>query len=138
MHRTTDTRKRTSSPMPNNAPGKGLNAKTGGIKHKWWLVGGLGIGVAGYVYYARQTAAAATTPVTDTTTPTDSYDPYAGYDTGYGTASGGAYGAAYTDPAATKAAQDSADALGSIADAFNVPVDTNQDWMHHAMKALED
>lgn len=129
--------------MPKQPPaGKGLNAKTGGVKHKYWLIGG-GVIALGYIYYQRQAAASSTTTAADpglADSQPSGYDPTAGYDTGYGTGTGGAYGvtpsAAQTD-AMMQTEADTATALSALASAFSAPVETNQDWMHEAIKSLE-
>lgn len=143
-----------------------LAGKTGGIKHKWWLVGGVGVGAVAFLYYRSATAVTPTDPATtDPTDPTadqyasDSYgDPYVGYDGGYGTATGGAYGSyggtidPTTDPTfaqaaavSANAAVDSATALGDIAGSFSDMADaaqerpqTNKQWTHAAIVALKN
>lgn len=145
--------------MP-NPPKQGLLAgKTGGIKHKWWLLGGIGVGGLGFLYYRKATA---TPPPTSDTVPADAApadttgynDPYAGYDSSYGTGAGGSYGSyggtipqqpdpTFAEAAAVEAnaAVDAATALGNIADAATAnagkaPPETNKQWMHEAIDAL--
>lgn len=124
-----------------------MNAKTGGIKHKWWLVGGLAIGGVAYWYYGHNTVDNAT--ATDTA-PIDPNDPYAGYDSNYGSSLGGSYGSAsgadspYYDPAiaqayveSTEAEKQSAAALGDIATAVKSQTpETALHWQHRAIEAL--
>ena len=133
-----------------------LSGKTGGVAHKWWLLGGIGAGGVAFLYYRKSLTKPSTTDPTSAVDPnapdTSGYsDPYTGYDSGYGTAVGGTYGgSAATDPTFAQAAAeeaaaavDSATALGNIADELGNPPsgaspETNTQWMHHAIQYLEE
>lgn len=150
-----------------------LNKKIGGVKGKWWAVGGVGAAGAAYFVYSRNAASTADTTTTDTTTD-PSIDPQTGlpyaseeqdaYDQGLTDSYGGDYGGGGggtsgggsspvstggtggtdpvtdpTDPGDTGTGDGSGDdgTGDGTGDGSTPETETNQQWAHQAILALE-
>lgn len=140
-------------PKPVKPPIKGgfLNKPIGGIKGKWWLLGGTGTaGIAYYMYEKNQNASDTTTdpnidpstgvPYADEQSP---YDQSSGYGDSYGTSgfgggpsdSGGSTSFDDSGPSSDDGTTDTSSDGGTTTS--GTPSETNQQWSHEAIASLE-